>query len=247
MFDLITAWKWESALFQIFNTFPHSEFLVFLVQNSFFLSCFNQDDTNKRSDILLFCMSFEVSLSCSLIFNQIYLWGNNHWQNVEICPCMPIIYSVSAPHASEGFTICNLCTFTLYKKEWTKVYILLLHHLDACYIMSTSVDEPCKCMDFFRTCACRHIHRNNQCLAFNVSAFLSFSDEVSPCTEWLPRKRKRGRTNLQHDWLLSPPSPLFISTTISGIFINPHGSMCLGVVKIDKWLIRIPPFYFPTD
>lgn len=84
-------------------------------------------------------------------------------------------------------------------------------------------------------------------LLFNVSPLLSFSAEVSFCMEWLPRKRKRGRTNLQHDWLLSPPSPLFISTTISGIFINPHGSMCLGVVKIDKWLIRIPPFYFPTD
>lgn len=107
-------------------------------------------------------------------------------------------------------------------------------------------DELGKCMDFSRTCVCIYT-RIISVLVFNGSPLLSFSDEVSPCMEWLPRKRKRGRTNPQHDWLLSPPSPLFISTTISGIFINPHGSMCLGVVKIDKWLIRIPPFYFPTD
>lgn len=117
----------------------------------------------------------------------------------------------------------------------------LLHYVNHC-----RWDELGKCMDFTGTCMCIHA-RIISVLVFNVSPLLSFSDEVSPCMEWLPRNRKRGRTNPQHDWLLSPPSPLLISTTISGIFINPHGSMCLGVVKIDKWLIRIPPFYFPTD
>lgn len=124
---------------------------------------------------------------------------------------------------------------------------LFLLHLKACYIMSTVENEMSWINVYFsrtRTCIRSRII---SVLVFNGSPLLSFSDEVSPHMDWLPRKRKRGRTNLQHDWLLSPPSPLFISTTISGIFINPHGSMCLGVVKIDKWLIRIPPFYFPTD
>lgn len=127
---------------------------------------------------------------------------------------------------------------SVYQKD---VFLFLLR-LKACYIMSTVGIN----VDFSRTRMCIR-SRVISVLVFNGSPLLSFSDEVSPHMDWLPRKRKRGRTNLQHDWLLSPPSPLFISTTISGIFINPHGSMCLGVVKIDKWLIRIPPFYFPTD
>lgn len=136
-----------------------------------------------------------------------------------------------------------LCTFILFIK---KMFPFLLH-LKACYIMSTVENEMSWInVDFSRTCMCIR-SRIISVLVFNGSPLLPFSDEVSPRMDWLPRKRKRGRTNLQHDWLLSPPSPLFISTTISGIFINPHGSMCLGVVKIDKWLIRIPPFYFPTD
>lgn len=172
------------------------------------------------------------------------------WALQTIAPVAPPLVTKRFPPAVIwGLGICALSYCISKGQEWTKVHIFLLHQLEACYIMSTTVDEMSLVNvwnPWEHVCACIYI-RIISVLVFNVSPLLSFSDEVSPCMEWLPRKRKRGRTNPQHDWLLSPPSPLFISTTISGIFINPHGSMCLGVVKIDKWLIRIPPFYFPTD
>lgn len=169
---------------------------------------------------------------------------------LQTIACPSLSRQTPFPQLCYGALVSGLC-YTVYQKrqEETKVHIFLWHHLQACYIVSTTVYEMSWVNVWFcaqHVCAfvCTGII---SVLVFNASPLLSFLDEVSPCMEWLPRKRKRGRTNPQHDWLLSPPSPLFISTTISGIFINPHGSMCLGVVKIDKWLIRIPPFYFPTD
>lgn len=143
--------------------------------------------------------------------------------------CGPLHGISEGVNKSTHISICviwrlvTMISTTVDQKTWVNVWIPPAHACMRTYIGIISV------------------------WVFNVSPLRSSSDEVSPRMEWLPRKRKRGRTHLQHDWLLSPPSPLFISTTISGIFINPHGSMCLGVVKIDKWLIRIPPFYFPTD
>ncbi len=161
----------------------------------------------------------------------------------------PSVANPFPPAVIWGLGIRALLYCISKRQEWTKVHIFLWRHLEACYIMSTTVYEMSWVNVWIspeHICAFVYIGIISV-LVFNVSPLLSFLDEVSPCVEWLPRKRKRGRTNPQHDWLLSPPSPLFISTTISGIFINPHGSMCLGVVKIDKWLIRIPAFYFPTD